>query len=90
MPLPHFIYRIVNVKHEGLFIYYLQEENGKYYFITKHPSSFFGYNEDDLQRKLKLYEEALKLPVISFEDIKEYNIENIDPIVYQPLKENPF
>ena len=79
MPLPHFVYRIVNIKHEGFFIYYLQEEDGKYYFISKQPSSFFGTSEEDIQRKVVLYEAALKLPAINYEDIKEYTSENVPP-----------
>lgn len=79
MNTPNFVYRIVNNKKDGYFMYYLHEENGKFYFISKHPSSFYGYSEEDIQRKLKLYEEALKLPAINFEDIKEYTSENVPP-----------
>lgn len=79
MKIPNFVYRIVNNKKDGYFMYYLIEENGKFYFISKHPSSCFGYSEEDIQRKLKLYEEALKLPSINYEDIKEYTSENVPP-----------
>jgi hypothetical protein len=54
-------------------MYHLHEENGNFYFISKQPSCFFGYSEDDLQRKVNLYKEALTLPSINYEDIKEYN-----------------
>jgi len=75
----NFVYRIVYKKGDGYYMYYLQEENGKFYFISKEPSSCFGYSEDDIQNKLRLYEEALKLPVINYEDIKEYTSENVPP-----------
>jgi hypothetical protein len=74
-----FVYRVVFKKSEGYIIYYLHEEDGKYYFISPHPANFYGSSCEDLQRKLKLYEEALKLPAINYEDIKEYTSENVSP-----------
>jgi hypothetical protein len=79
MNKPNFVYRIVNVKLDGYYIYYLHEEDGKYYFISTHPANFYGSSCEDLQRKIKLYEEALKLPPINYEDIKEYTSENVPP-----------
>jgi hypothetical protein len=79
MKIPNFVYRIVNVKKDGYYVYYLHEDNGNFYFISKYPSSCFGYSEEDIQKKIVLYEAALKLPAINYEDIKEYTSENVPP-----------
>jgi hypothetical protein len=90
MKIAKFVYRIVFKKTEGYYMYFLQEENDTLYFISTHPISFFGYNIQELESKLKNYADALKLPVVNYEDIKEYIAKNIPPIVYPPLKEYPF
>jgi hypothetical protein len=90
MKIAKFVYRVVYKKGDGYYMYYLQEENNKLYFISSHPASFFVNSPQYLDKLVKQYEEATKLPIINFEDIKTYTNDNIDPIVYPPLKEEKF
>jgi len=65
-----YIYRVVHIKRDGYFIYKLQEKNNCYYFTCNGSSEVFGFTEHELKKKVDLYQEALKYPIIRFEDIK--------------------
>lgn len=85
-----FVYRVVFKKGYGYYVYKLHEENNKFYFVSTFPSTVFAPNIQELEDKLKIYSDALKLPVINFEDIKIYTLDNIDPIVYPPQIDSRF
>jgi hypothetical protein len=70
-------YRLVNKRGDGIYLYQLQEVEGKFYFISTAPCLFYGTSVSDIEQKFKLLGEALKLPVIEFSDILEYTLKNV-------------
>jgi hypothetical protein len=75
-------YRIVYKKHEGYFIYQLQDVDGKLFFVSKQPCIIVGNSLDEITHKIQLFQESLTLPIINFEDIKDYTLENVPPKNY--------
>lgn len=69
-------YRLVNKKGDGIFLYQLQEVDGKLFFISTAPCLFYGNSIEDIEKKVILLQEALKLPVVEFTDVLEYNLKN--------------